>query len=103
MSTKLRFEKVSNRVYIARVEVSLSRRDSIGSYPARVSLRLDGRDGPFYRVDMMCLSPWEAIDGGREEAPRTLKEAKAVAEAYLAQVREQGTLHPSKPSGNLWD
>lgn len=88
------FEKKCNRVYIARVDVALLRSCGTGSYTARVSIRLDGRDGPFYRVDMMALSPWEAIDGGPSSAPCNLKGAKALAQKYLDAVAEHGTLTP---------
>lgn len=90
---KIRFEKVAPRVYIARVEFGLVSEAGRG-YTARVSLRLDGREGRFYRCDMMALSPWEAIDGGRDFAPRNLRDAKALAVAWCNRVRGQGTLTP---------
>lgn len=88
------FTKVAHRVYIATVRVSLNRAYDIGSFETTVKFRLDGREGRFYRVDLGCLTGWEAIDGGRDNAPKNLKDAKAMANDYLKRVREQGTLHP---------
>jgi hypothetical protein len=89
----MRYEKVAPRLYVTHAEVSLPRY-GCGAYTTRLALRLDGREGPYYRADMMCLSPWESIDGSRETAPRTLKEGKALIARYLEAVRAQGTLHP---------
>lgn len=88
------FTKVAHRVYVATLRVSLLRSGGFGAFETQVSFRLDGREGRFYRVDMMCLTPWEAIDGGRDSAPLNLRDAKTMANDYLNRVKEQGTLHP---------
>lgn len=104
MAQSPKFKKIAPRVYIASAEVCLPRSSGYGSYPCRISLRLDGREGRFYRVDRMSLSPWEAIDGGQESAPRTKREAEKVARKWLEAAREQGTLTPRiGPEPDLWD
>lgn len=92
------FRKAAHRVYVATVRVSLLRSSGFGAYETTVSFRLDGREGKFYRVDMMCLTPWEAIDGGRDQAPSNKRAAEEVAQKYLKAVNEQGTLHPRMAS-----
>lgn len=68
--------------------------------PARsfeVALRLDGRGGDGYRVDVLTASwlPWEAIDGG-VPVP-TLRVGRELCRAWLAAAAEQRTLTPTLP------
>lgn len=65
-------------------------------FPVEVVFRADGRDGDCYRVDFAnyMTGIWEAIDGGRDAAPRTLTKAKKLAGAYLRAAQDQGTLSP---------
>jgi hypothetical protein len=65
-------------------------------FPIEVTFRADGRDGECYRVDCADYTAriWEAIDGGRAAAPRTLAKAKKLASSYLRAAQAQGTLSP---------
>lgn len=65
-------------------------------FPVEVTFRADGRDGGCYRVDVADYTAriWEAIDGGRAAAPRSLAAAKKLASKYLRAAQAQGTLSP---------
>ena len=88
--------KDTNSYYTAQVEVSLRCADGPGCYIVNVMLRLDGREGKFYRADQACLSPWASLNGRETDdtAPRNLLEGKALAARWLTAVGTQGTLTP---------
>lgn len=91
--TTLTFSKVAPRVYTARSTVCVVAENG-RAYETTALIRLDGRGGKFYRVDRGGWCGWEAVDGGEQSAPRTLRDAKALANDFLARVRDQGTLTP---------
>lgn len=48
-----------------------------------------------FRVDRSDVPTWTAIDGGEAAAPKTLEDAKALAERWVAAVNKSRTLNPS--------
>jgi hypothetical protein len=66
-------------------------------FSIEVVFRVDGRSGDHWRVDLANYTTliWEAIDGGRDSAPRTLAAAKKLAGTYFRAAIAQGTLHPT--------
>lgn len=66
------FEKISDRVYCATTYLT-SETYWGKTRIIRIEIRLDGREGEFYRIDVAKgIALWESIDGsGRVPFPRT--------------------------------
>lgn len=94
-TASLKWDDKGQNVWVAEnVEVRLS---TYSGKPRsmRVHLRIDGRRGNEFRVDKGAMTGWEAIDEGPTRAPKTLEDAKALAERWVTAANEQGTLSPS--------
>lgn len=89
LNESLKWEDKGKGIFVARAKIELDDSMHRERRSQSIMFRIDGRNGEF-RVDMLEISIWTAIDSGKGFSD--MKKAKAFVEKWVAAANEKGTL-----------